>query len=153
MELGANVNESGFHSYLRLFIFISEDLVSVDSGRPILWVMALHEQRCRGQGDAGGHLAAAPSSIKPDQGLLKSQRWKITRAQAVASMWAPSWINRPAAYPQCRACRREALAHGNGVTTGICLSCQCLNPRLGKLAELEAGTPRDCFAGIAVAAL
>lgn len=105
------------------------------------------------RGDEGGRLAAAPGSIRPGQGLLKSRWCKIGRAQAVASMWAPGWINCLAKYLCCRACRKEALAHGSGVTTGIHLSCQCLNPGLGRLVELEAGTPGDCFAGTAVAAL
>lgn len=98
-----------------------------------------HAEMQRGQSDAGRCLPAAPGSICSGQCLLKSQRWKIGRAQAVASMWAPSWIDRPATYLPCRACRREALACGNGVTIGIHLSCQCLNPGLGMLVELEAG--------------
>lgn len=107
----------------------------------------------RGWGDAGGCLAAAPGSIRPGQGLLKSQQWKTGRAQVVALMWVPSWINRPVTYLRCGACRKEALTHGNGVTIGIHLFCQCLNPGLGRLAEVEAGTPGDCFTGIVVTAL
>lgn len=43
----------------------------------------------RGRGDAGGLLAVTPRSIRLGQGLLKSQRWKIRRAQAVSLVWLP----------------------------------------------------------------
>lgn len=56
----------------------------------------------KGRGDEGGRLAAAPGSIRPAQGLLKSRWCKLGRAQVVASMWAPGWINCLAKYLCCR---------------------------------------------------
>lgn len=74
VELGANLNESGFHCHLHLFISICEDSVGglwevhpVGDGTP-------REEMQRDRGDAGGHLGAAPSSIRLGQGLLKSWR-------------------------------------------------------------------------------
>lgn len=91
------------------------------------------------------------NNIRPGQGFLKSQRWKIGRAQVVALMWASSWIDEVMTYLWCRAYRREVLlAHGvghlqgylcAGVLTWVCDSC-----RTG------TGTPGDCFTVIVVAA-
>lgn len=67
MELGTNLNKSGFHPHLR--ILSTEGLVS-SSGRSILWVMTLCGQSCREPGLMWGHLAVALKSIRPGQGLL-----------------------------------------------------------------------------------
>lgn len=139
-----------FHPHLCLFVVISEDLLLVGSGKSILWVMALLLQRYKETGEC---LTVAPGNIRPGWGLPKSRRWKTGSAQAVTLMWAPSWINELVTYLWCRVCRKEALAHGNGVTAGMHLSCQCLNLHLERLAELEGGSAEDCFAGIAEAAL
>lgn len=94
----------------------------------------------------------ALNSIRPGQGFLKSQQWKIgRRTQVVALMWASSWIDELMIILWCRAYRREVLlAHGvgqlqgylcAGVLTWICEGCRA-----------GTGTPGDGFTVIVVAA-
>lgn len=76
-------------------------------------------------------------------GSFEDPKWKIESSGGHFSIGAQ--INWLMSYLQFQACRREALAHGNGVTTGVQLLCQCLNPDLERLVELKSGTSLLCW--------